>query len=431
MLWTALGARSAGDREMSLDINTLFLVTIYVEAMLGLLLLFAWVQNPAITAVAWWGFAHLLLALSVVLFGAIGAMPDLIAIDLSSAILFTAFAAMWIGARVFDGGSISYVGLLGGAALWLAVCQIPFVAQSTEIRFLLSSFIITGYTWATAYAFWHGRSEPLVSRWPAIFMFFANGALFLLRTPLASVLPWTENKKVFDNVWLTVLSFEALLFTIAIAFILLAMAKERVELLHKRAALIDSLTGIANRRAFLEGGVALARRVISDPRPIAVLLIDLDRFKSINDSFGHAIGDRVLQIFATMARGKIREDDLIGRLGGEEFGIALYDADHDKAMQIAETIRATFAGLATEVEGHGVNATCSIGVSVSEDGLFDLSMMLGQADQALYTAKERGRNRCELAPREIVLRLDSSTPSLRIDDISAKIEAEIAAESAA
>ena len=416
---------------MSLDINTLFLVTIYVEAMLGLLLLFAWVQNPAITAVAWWGFAHLLLALSIVLFGGLGAMPDLIAIDLSNAILFTAFASTWVGARVFDGRPISYVGLFGGAVLWLVVCRIPFVAQSMEMRFLGSSFIITGYTWATAYEFWRGRSEPLVSRWPAIFMFFAHGALFLLRTPLASALPWIQNKQVFDNVWLTVLSFEALLFTIAIAFILLAMAKERVELLHKRAALVDSLTGIANRRAFLEGGVAMARRLDSDPRPVAVLLIDLDHFKSINDSFGHAIGDRVLQVFATMARGKIRKDDLIGRLGGEEFAIVLYDSDHDKAMQIAETIRATFAGVAAEVEGHRVDATCSIGVSVTEDEIFDMSVMLGQADQALYTAKERGRNRCELAPREIVLRLDSSTPSLRIDDIKANIKAKIAAESAA
>jgi diguanylate cyclase (GGDEF)-like protein len=416
---------------MSLDINTLFLVTIYVEAMLGLLLLFAWVQNSAVTAVAWWGFAYLLLALSIVLFGTLDSMPDLVAIDLSNAVLFTAFAATWIGARVFDGRPISYIGLFAGAVLWLAVCRLPFVAQSMEVRFLVSSFIITGYTWATAYEFWRGRSEPLVSRWPAIFMFFAHGALFLLRTPLSSALPWIKDKHVFDNVWLTVLSFEALLFTIAIAFILLAMAKERVELLHKRAALVDSLTGIANRRAFLEGGAAIARRLEVDPRPVAVLLIDLDHFKSINDSFGHAIGDRVLQVFANVARSKIRSDDLIGRLGGEEFAIALYDANRDEAMQIAETIRANFAGIATVVENHTVRATCSIGVSLSEDGPFDTSAMLGQADQALYTAKERGRNRCELAPREIVLRLDSSTPSLRIDDSKVTIEAKIAAKSAA
>ena len=91
--------------SMSLDVNTLFLVTIYVEAMLGLLLLFAWVQNSGIMAVAWWGSAHLMRAGSVVLFGMYGSVSDIISIDLANALLFTAFAVTWTGARVFDGGA--------------------------------------------------------------------------------------------------------------------------------------------------------------------------------------------------------------------------------------------------------------------------------------------------------------------------------------
>lgn len=406
--------------QMNLDVNTLFLVTIYVEAMLGLLLLFAWVQNSAITAVAWWGSAHLLRAGSVVLFGMYGSAPDWISIDLSNAILFTAFAVTWTGARVFDGRSPSYVGLFGGALLWLAVCRIPAVAHSMEARILISSFIITSYTWAAAYEFWRGRSEPLVSRWPAIFMLFAHGALFLLRTPLSSVLPWIPDSQVFESVWLTVLSFEALLFTIAIAFILLAMAKERTELLHKTASLVDPLTGIPNRRAFLENAAAMARRIEADPRPAAVLLIDLDHFKTINDSFGHALGDRVLQVFAETAHANLGSHDLLGRLGGEEFAIALYDVDRDRAMDIAESIRQSFEDVASEVDGCLVAATCSIGIAVSEEGRLDMSTLLGQADQALYSAKERGRNRCELATVEFVLHLDASTPSLRIDEMHAK-----------
>jgi diguanylate cyclase (GGDEF)-like protein len=412
---------------MNLDVNTLFLVTIYVEAMLGLLLLFAWVQNSTITAVAWWGSAHLLRALSVVLFGMYGTAPDWISIDLSNAILFTAFAVTWTGARVFDGRSPSFVGLFVGAVLWLAVCRIPAIAQSMEARILISSFIIAGYTWAAAYEFWHGRSEPLVSRWPAIFMLFAHGALFLLRTPLSTVLPWIPDSQVFESVWLTVLSFEALLFTIAIAFILLAMAKERTELLHKTAAMVDPLTGIPNRRAFLEGGAQMARRIDADPRPAAVLLIDLDHFKAINDSFGHALGDRVLQVFAETANANIGPYDLLGRLGGEEFAAALYDVDRDRAMGIAETIRHAFAEIAAEVDGQPVMATCSIGVALCEEGPLDISALLAQADQALYCAKERGRNRCELATLEFVLHLDSSTPSLRIDDMTRGVAARSAA----
>ena len=298
---------------MGFDVNTLFLVTIYVEAMLGLLLLFAWIQNAGIRAVAWWGCAHLLRAASVMLFGMYGSVNEAISIDLANALLFTAFAVTWTGARVFDGREVQPVYLVGGAILWLLACRAPFVTESMDARILLSSGIITAYTWATAYEFWRGRSEPLVSRWPAIFLLFAHGSLFLLRTPLSQVMPWSPTK-VFDSVWLTMLSFEPLLFTIAIAFILLAMAKERTELRHKTAALVDPLTGIANRRAFLEGAAVLTQRRSSDPRPVVLLLADLDHFKSINDRFGHAVGDHALQVFAETASSKLGPLDLIGRL---------------------------------------------------------------------------------------------------------------------
>jgi diguanylate cyclase (GGDEF)-like protein len=388
---------------MNLDVNTLFLVTIYVEAILGLLLLFVWVQNTSIHAVAWWGFAHLIRAASVVLFGMYGSAPDLITIDLANALLFTAFAVTWTGARVFDGRPAEPVYLVTGAVLWLLVCRLPVLAEATETRALIASGIITTYTWLTAYEFWHGRSEPLVSRWPAIFMLFAHGALFLLRTPLVSVLPISPNNRMLGSVWLTVLSFEALLFTISIAFILLAMAKERTELRHRTAAMIDPLTGIANRRSFLQDAAQLAKRHSANPRPTAVLLIDLDHFKSINDRFGHALGDRVLEIFAESARHSVRASDLLGRLGGEEFAAVLCDMSRDKAVGVAERIRESFARASLEVDNRPVCATVSIGLVHCQSETLDVAELMAQADQALYIAKERGRNRVEVATLEMML----------------------------
>ncbi|MBI4275480.1 MAG: GGDEF domain-containing protein [Rhizobiales bacterium] len=395
--------------SMGLDVNTLFQVTIYVEAMLGLLLLFAWAQNASICAVAWWGCAHLLRAASVVTFGLYGAFPEFISNDLSNAMLFTAFAVTWNGARVFDGRSPKYLFLFGGAILWLFACRIPIIAESIDARVLLSSGIITAYTWMTAYEFWRGREEPLVSRWPAVFMLFAHGALFLLRTPISMMLPWTPDNQVFESVWMTVLSFEALLFTIAIAFILLAMAKERTEFRHRTASLIDPLTGIANRRAFLEEAAQFARR--GDAHPVAVLLIDLDHFKSINDRFGHAIGDRVLQIFAQTASSAMRPCDFVGRLGGEEFAAVIYDVGRERALAVAELIRSAFSEITSSVEGRPVGATVSIGLVFSEDGLTDMPTLLAQADQALYYAKERGRNRTEIASLELFRRHEIRTPA--------------------
>jgi hypothetical protein len=175
-------------------------------------------------------------------------ITEAVSIDLANGLLFLAYGITWTGARVFDGRKPLPMYLVAGPVIWLIVCHLPSFTGELDLRFLLASGIITTYTWLTAYEFWRGRSEPLVSRWPAIFMLFAHGSLFLLRTPLAAMLPWSPTNQVFESVWLTVLSFEALLFTIAIAFILLAMAKERTEYRHRTAAMIDPLTGIANRR---------------------------------------------------------------------------------------------------------------------------------------------------------------------------------------
>ena len=389
---------------MNFDVNTLFLVTIYVEAILGLLLLFAWAQNTAITAVAWWGFAHLLRATSVALFGLYGSVSDLISIDLANAILFMAFAVTWTGARFFDHRRPLPVLIVAGPAIWLVASRLPGFAASFDVRTLAGSGIITAYTWAAAFEFWRGRSEPLVSRWPAIFLLFAHGALYLLRTPFGAMLPWRlTGDQLFESVWLTVLSFEGLLFTISIAFILLAMAKERAEYRHKTAALIDPLTGVSNRRAFLQDGEAQLQRQTTDPRPTAVMLLDLDHFKSINDRFGHAIGDRVLEIFADVSSGCLRRIDLFGRLGGEEFAAMLRHTARDRALAVAEQIRTSFAEAAREIDGRPVGATVSIGIVISHDAVLDLSALLAQADHALYRAKDAGRNRVEIASIELIL----------------------------
>jgi diguanylate cyclase (GGDEF)-like protein len=203
-------------------------------------------------------------------------------------------------------------------------------------------------------------------------------------------------------VWLTVLSFEALLFTIAIAFILLAMAKERTEYRHRTAAMIDPLTGIANRRSFLHDATDLMKKHAANPVPTAVLLIDLDHFKSINDRFGHAIGDRVLQIFAETAKNNIKTPDLVGRLGGEEFAAVLTGSGRDRAVTIAEGIRASFSEATGEVDGYPVSATLSVGIVLNLDAPLDVAELLAQADQALYYAKERGRNRVEVATVDLM-----------------------------
>jgi hypothetical protein len=214
---------------MQVGLDTLLTMTVDIEAMLGLLLLFAWVQNTSIHAVAWWGFAYLLRAGSIFLFGMYGTVSDLISIDLANAIMFISFALPWTGARVFGGRSVQPFGLAAGAIVWHFASRMPFLTDSQNVRVLLGSGIITAYTWLAVYEFWRDRNDPLLSRWPTILVLGAYGAQVLLHTPLSTLLPSTADSQFIASAWLTTISFTTLLFKIAVAFLFMAMAKERNE----------------------------------------------------------------------------------------------------------------------------------------------------------------------------------------------------------
>ena len=232
------------------DISALFTVSVYVEAMLGLLLLYTWVQKPEIKAVAWWGGAHLLRAGSIALFGMFGSLPDAITVDVANALLLTSFALTWAGTRLFGKRKNNFIILLAGPIVWQIAVQMPDVAASDALRSLLSSAIIASYMWLAAAELWRLNEGQLVSRLPAFFMLFAHGALFLMRTPLGVFMPHLSGAEpLFGSVWLTVLSSQALLFTIAIAFVLMAMAKERAAQMQK--TVVDPLVGIGDRRGLI------------------------------------------------------------------------------------------------------------------------------------------------------------------------------------
>lgn len=157
------------------------------------------------------------------------------------------------------------------------------------------------------------------------------------------------------------------------------------------AATVDPLTGVANRRAMLHA-LQTVTRVLSDSgRPLALLLFDVDRFKGINDNFGHAAGDEVLITLSHRANAYLRASDLLGRWGGEEFIILALDQDESQALQMAERLRAELETIAYPQVG---TVTVSIGVTVYIPGE-TIELFVKRADDALYQAKERGRNRVE------------------------------------
>src|SRR5690606_34817035 len=152
----------------------------------------------------------------------------------------------------------------------------------------------------------------------------------------------------------------------------------------------DQMTGLLNRSAFLAD---TANRLDSKAaKNVAVLMLDIDHFKSINDQYGHAAGDRVLIAFAEILKNNIRKGDAAGRLGGEEFAVFLDGCSSSEAQEVASRINAVFAATPVSLgEGRVVKATVSVGLAMSA-WPSEISRLLAHADEALYEAKRQGRN---------------------------------------
>ena len=155
----------------------------------------------------------------------------------------------------------------------------------------------------------------------------------------------------------------------------------------------DELTGLPNRRHFIETGERETARTRRYGRPLAVLIFDIDHFKRVNDTFGHLAGDQVLVRLSRALGEEMRDSDLLARIGGEEFSVLLPETSLRPAVDIAERLRQRAAATDTEYEGQAISVTVSIGVTSTEDGQAGLHTLLAAADDALYGAKESGRDR--------------------------------------
>jgi len=382
---------------LPLNLPTLLFVTTLVVAFSGGLLIFAQQPRWDMGATALWGAAILLGALGFGLTG-LGQGTGWIGDGLGTAAFLGAMGLSWAAARVFAKRRAHPWLAAAGAGLWLATAPV----HSGSPRWLaLSCAVGAAYILATAAELWRLRGERLPSRPAAVALLLVHASVYAARGAFALVHgeagPWADTISAG-------MMLESLLNTVGIAFILLAMMKERVELRTaeqlRALALQDSLTGIGNRRSFdeqLEQEVRRARRMQA---PMALLMIDVDRFKAFNDEFGHLQGDTCLRAVAGAIAGLVRRPgDLATRYGGEEFAVLLPGTDLAGAAILAEAMRAAVMTLALHhLAEYGV-VTISIGVAaLRAGGEEDTGAALVRvADQALYEAKRGGRNRVHAA----------------------------------
>lgn len=173
--------------------------------------------------------------------------------------------------------------------------------------------------------------------------------------------------------------------------------QKRKESILQDMASTDSLTGLLNRQTFLQRAEKEFTRTRRYSRPLAVVMIDVDRFKSINDKFGHAVGDQVLRSVSAICQGSLRGSDVFGRIGGEEFVLLLPDTPHANAIYVAERMREQLMLTPIQLENEMINITASFGVASMREDDTEFNSILERADLAMYEAKHGGRNQVKSA----------------------------------
>ena len=321
--------------------------------------------------------------------------------------LLVLLGALFILLWVRDRSSTALLSLAAICTIWIALCFYPDFLSNMALRIAVVSLINSALCAFAAHELYRDRAEKLNSRWPSIVVFASFSLLMLVRAMLVEIAPFPIGALPLDPVWLGV--FMWLVFGHATfgAVLFIGLTWERREAAQRNYAMQDPLTGLFNRRALADFGDRMSRRRAGLRNAMAILVLDLDHFKSINDRFGHEAGDRMLKAFGDMAEQSIRTSDQMFRMGGEEFCAVLPDTSVTEAVAIAERIRQGFAAVMIETAAGPAHTTVSIGVAATQYAV-EIDVLLAAADAALYEAKARGRNRVVVAEPASLLRASLS-----------------------
>lgn len=378
---------------MQLDVKTLFLLNIVVAFVTAGVSFFSWFYHRDMPGLRDWAIGLTL--------GAIGSLISSLRTPTSpiawaiagNTLIVAGYATVWLSVRRFNDGAFEF----GRVILAIALFAVPFTVATllgadVRTRVVLVSSAIAILSLLAAWEVFRSRArEPLASRIPTATAFAVIALAMVTRAGFSLFGEQPQADTAFYDPTQGSALFINTVCLVAVTLGLLMMANERLRRRYEELASTDELTGLPNRRFFLEHGQRLAHRAARDRSPAVILMMDLDHFSDVNREYGHGGGDQALVAFARFARHQLRPTDLIARYGGEEFCAVLRESDDREGLQIAERLRAGVAVLAIDVAGRPLNITISVGLARLEGG--DLRAAIRRADIALYRAKALGRNR--------------------------------------
>lgn len=378
---------------MILHIQTVFLLSALVGTTLAIIQLLAAVRLQS-AALAYWATSNMALAVACLLLAFRPQVGVPVSVIAGNGLLILGMGLLFSGIRRFDGRPARVdVAVLAAAvtagALALSLAQGDHVGDRVAIVSLATA-VLAGLCGMTLLQ--HQASGPLVSRVASAMLLLGLAVVHVARA-MAGATGVLSPPGVINNVGELALMFASVGLSIAWSFGSLFMVLETL-------ASVDDLTGLLNRRAALQSADQLLKAARARRQPLALLLADLDHFKSVNDRFGHEVGDTVLRRFAIILRSAVRQGDVVGRHGGEEFCIVLPGADATAAAATAERLRLLTQQQLSRVDEYNTRVTLTVGLACAApdgSGPRGLKELISDADAALYEGKALGRNRVACA----------------------------------
>lgn len=383
------------DPLLPFDARTLLAVTFTSSILMAAVLWFvfagrfrdglaSWTQSLWVQALAW-----LLMALE-------GAIPELIAIAAANGLLALGWSLQFVAVLEFQRRRVSPVLVCVPAAIVFGLYGL--LLDDVRLRLIVSGALYG--------AFYTAIAAAALARRPAYgfraYGLFAGGYLAAAATLfLRSIAAWARPEELTSG--LGPQPHQSLLYLVGYALVVssslayLLMHRERADEETRRLATTDPLTGVFNRRTFIELAERELARSRRDATPLSLMILDLDHFKQVNDTYGHLVGDCVLVAFTTLVRDCARRGDLVVRYGGEEFCLLLPGTALAAAVALAERVRTATA--VASLSSYPMKVTVSIGVTAYPGGAqIPLKALLARADEALYRAKHDGRDRVVALP---------------------------------
>jgi diguanylate cyclase (GGDEF)-like protein len=392
-----------------MDYETLFFTMVSVFLIQAIALHLTWKQNPDEIGIRDWSIAAVAISigslLSVVAMEMDGTVygPDTLRTSsliraLGAAFGTTGWYFVWLGIRHFFGKStLPY----RYATLFLVFFTLLILFHPASISFgdwrvFWVSLAITLFAATTMYEFLQQKPQQnMAIMLMVILLLFTCITWFLRMLAHSDIL---ANRALYDTLSL----YDGIVAGVTLTVSMIILTNERINQKLRDQATQDPLTGALNRRAFIEASVPYISTLRRNKTNLAVVVLDIDHFKKINDQYGHALGDQVLQEFVAMARRSLRDSDLFARYGGEEFVILLHDTNHIQAGHVMQRLSETYAKQTIHASDKPISITFSAGICCAVGPVqVDLETMLEAADRAMYRAKEAGRNRVEFSPEGV------------------------------